>query len=105
MFDAVTQMATDADPPRAFDRVEHIAVGQVADGMDVHGQTGTRRLLHLPVQMVRRCDRNAEVLRFALIGVDQQSRTRPQRTVGKDLDRTQADPLVAKAGMETKRDG
>ena len=61
------------------------------------GETGARRFFHLLVQMGRRRNRDAIVVRLAFIRLEHLGRTCAQRAIGKDLQRAKTQPFVAKA--------
>ena len=99
MFNAMAQFRPNPRLAHIFKSIQHIAVGPVADGMDVDSQPGTRRLFHLRFEMFGGGDGNAKVIWLPFIGLNHQRRAGTQRPVGEHLQGTKAQPFIAQSTL------
>ena len=83
VLNAVAQVPANARFARGRNGIQHVAVGLVADGVNVDGQPGAGGPVHLLHQMLGGGHGNAKVVRFVLVMLHHERRARAQRTIGK----------------------
>ena len=105
MLNAMAQVGAFAGLAAGLYRVQHLAVGLVADGVDKGSQTGPAGLADGFLQMLGRGDGDAIVVRLSLKGREHVGRACPQPAIGKELNAADAQPLVAKTALKPRLDG
>ncbi|WP_343389925.1 hypothetical protein [Candidatus Amarobacter glycogenicus] len=117
MLDAVAQRRPGsrrlglAGPPFWFgrahqaQRVQHMAVGAVADGVNHHAEAGRAARQRLLGKLLRVQRADAAPVRPSPIRLQHPGCLRAERAVGKELDAAQAQPVVAEAALQAQING